>query len=367
VIDTERALLELLPDLRKAEWVAVDTEADSLHSYPEKLCLIQISVPDRDVLVDPLAGLSLDGLLDILRERELIIHGADYDLRLMFRAYGFVPRAVFDTMLAAKLLGYSQLGLDALAARLLNVKLEKGPQKANWARRPLTERMAHYARNDTRYLQPMASMLRAELEAKLRNAWHLEICGRLVRECSQTRTLDREEAWRIKGASELDPPALAVLRSLWLWREREALRHARPPFFILPHENLVAMAGAAAKAQPIASWLPPRISAQRLKDLQSAVDAALVLPPSAWPSLPRRNSPRLSRNQKRKYEDLRRIRDLQAARLGIEPSVIASRAALVGLATERRDDGDDLMCWQRELLTVEPQPAGPRSALSSDS
>ena len=354
MIDNERALMELLSDLRKAEWVAVDTEADSLHSYPEKLCLIQISVPNRDVLVDPLAGISLAGLLEELRERELVIHGADYDLRLMYRAYGFQPRAVFDTMLAAKLLGYSQLGLDALATKLLNVKLEKGPQKANWARRPLTERMIHYAQNDTRFLQPMARMLRDELEAKDRAEWHRESCERLLRECVQTRSQDRQEAWRIKGCSELDQPALAILRALWNWREEEAIRYARPPYFVMSHESLVAMAAAAAKAKSIAAWVPPRLSTRRLKDIQSAIEAGLALPASAWPTLPRRNATRLSRSQKKKYEELRQIRDLQAVKLGVEPSVIASRAALVGLAANRPNNGDDLMRWQRKLLTIDP-------------
>jgi ribonuclease D len=295
-------------------------------------------------------------LLAALNEHELILHGADYDLRLLYRAYGFRPKAVFDTMLAAKLLGYSQLGLDSLAARLLNITLEKGPQKANWARRPLTERMIHYARNDTRYLQPMATLLRQELEAKGRAGWHRESCDRLLQDCCQARALDREEAWRVKGSYELDRHGLAVLRSLWRWREGEALRHARPPFFILPHEHLVAMADAVANAKPIDSWLPPRISSRRLKELQGAIEMAQVLPPSEWPIIPRRNAPRLNRSQRLRYEDFRRIRDLHAAKLGLEPSVIASRAALVGLAVDRSDNGDTLMRWQRELLTQEPLP-----------
>lgn len=354
MIDDERTLFELLPALRSAEWVAVDTEADSLHSYPEKLCLIQISIPGRDVLVDPLAGLPIIRLLDALAHRELLLHGADYDLRLLFRAYQFRPKAVFDTMLAAKLLGYSQLGLDGLAAKLLGVQLEKGPQKANWARRPLTERMTHYARNDTHYLQPIARLLREELAAKCRIAWHEESCERLLRDCSQPRPAarEREDAWRIKGAAELDRAALAILRQLWQWREQEALRQARPPFFIMPHGSLVGMAAAVAKSQPIDPWLPPRTSARRLKDIRRAIADALASPPDAWPVVPRRSAPRLSRSQKRKYEELRQIRDAQAARLGVEPSVIASRAALVGLAADHQENGDELMRWQQELLTT---------------
>src|SRR5215467_2578783 len=152
--------------LQAASWVAVDTEADSLHAYPEKICLIQISTVDGDELVDPLARLNLDPLLDALGGHELLMHGADYDLRLLRKHHEFVPKSIFDTMLAARLLGLRQFSLSFLVHTYLGVKLEKGPQKANWALRPLTERMERYARNDTHFLKPLSDQLRAGLEAK---------------------------------------------------------------------------------------------------------------------------------------------------------------------------------------------------------
>ena len=165
VIDSEQKLAGYLPVLRSANWVAVDTEADSLHAYPEKVCLIQISTVSGDRLVDPLARMDLDPLLEALTGHELIMHGADYDLRLLRKHHEFVPSAIFDTMLAARLLGLRQFGLGHLVEKYLGVKLEKGPQKANWAMRPLTERMERYARNDTHYLKPLADRLKPELEA----------------------------------------------------------------------------------------------------------------------------------------------------------------------------------------------------------
>ena len=180
MIDTEQRLGAFLPKLRTADWVAVDTEADSLHAYPEKVCLIQISTAAGDRLVDPLAGLNLDPLLDALSGHVLIMHGADYDLRLLVKHHRFIPSAIFDTMLAARLLGERQFGLSHLAEKYLGVNLEKGPQKANWALRPLTERMERYARNDTHYLKPLADRLTPELEAKGRLAWHQEFCARLI-------------------------------------------------------------------------------------------------------------------------------------------------------------------------------------------
>jgi len=135
VIDTDEKVEGFVQKLRHAKWVALDTEADSLHAYPEKLCLLQISVEGADELLDPLSAAKLEPILSVLKARELIMHGADYDLRLLRKSLNFVPSAMFDTMLAARLLGIREFGLNNLVARFLDVKLEKGPQKANWARR----------------------------------------------------------------------------------------------------------------------------------------------------------------------------------------------------------------------------------------
>src|SRR6266498_208402 len=171
VIDNADKLTAFLPKLHAATWVAVDTEADSLHAYPEKTCLIQISTVSGDNLIDPLAGINIDPVLDALSGHELIMHGADYDLRLLRKHHEFVPKAIFDTMLAARLLGLRQFSLGHLVEKYLGVKLEKGAQKANWALRPLTERMERYARNDTHYLKALADRLKLDLEAKGRLAW----------------------------------------------------------------------------------------------------------------------------------------------------------------------------------------------------
>src|SRR5881628_2119121 len=131
MIDTEPKLKAFLGELRAATWVAVDTEADSLHAYPEKVCLIQISTASGDELIDPLTRVNLDPLLDALAGHELIMHGADYDLRLLRKHHEFVPSAIFDTMLAARLLGLRQFSFSHLVEHFLGVKLEKTSQKAN--------------------------------------------------------------------------------------------------------------------------------------------------------------------------------------------------------------------------------------------
>src|ERR1039457_415416 len=275
VIDSEPKLAGYLPVLRSANWVAVDTEADSLHAYPEKVRLIQISTMSGDRLVDPLARLDIDPILDALAGHELIMHGADYDLRLLRKHHEFVPSSIFDTMLGARLLGLRQFGLCHLVEKYLAVKLEKGPQKANWAMRPLTERMERYARNDTHHLKPLADQLKTELAAKGRLAWQQESCARLIQDSTEQHAPDLDAIWRIKGSHLLAPPALAVLRELWRWREKEAVAANKPPFFVMSHEALVNIAAAATLAQPIDPILPKHISERRRAGLLKAVAHAL--------------------------------------------------------------------------------------------
>lgn len=350
MIDSEQKLTAFLPVLRAADWVAVDTEADSLHAYPEKVCLIQVSTVSGDKLVDPLARLNLDPLLDALSGHELIMHGADYDLRLLRKHHEFVPSAIFDTMLAARLLGLQQFGLSHLVEQYLGVKLEKGPQKANWAMRPLTERMERYARNDTHYLKSLADRLKAELEAKGRLPWQQESCARLILDSTAERTPDMDSVWRVKGCHLLERPALAILRELWQWREAEAIGANRPPFFVLSHQALIDIAAAAVAAKPIEPFLPRHISDRRRSGLLNAIARGQGLSPDHHPRPLRRISRRPSEGEKRRFVELQRHRDAHAARLSIDPTLIASRGVLSDLAHDWEKHAGQLMRWQTELL-----------------
>lgn len=352
VIDTDAKLSEFLPAIRAAAWIALDTEADSLHAYPEKVCLIQISTFVGDDLVDPLANLQLDPLLDALNAHQLIMHGADYDLRLLRKHHEFVPSAIFDTMLAARLLGERQFGLSSLVEKFLGVKLEKGSQKANWARRPLTERMETYARNDTHHLKPLADKLRSALEAQGRLAWHEETCARLIADCTRDQPVDADFVWRIKGSYVLNRAGLAVLRSLWHWRELEALAANRPPFFVLSHQTLVQLAAAAAARQPVEPLVPRHLSDRRRAGLAQAVQTGLRVPPEQFPEIPRNRGRRPSEAERRRFLELERRRDARAHQLGIDPTLIASRATLSDLAHHWDAHVNGLMKWQRELLSA---------------
>jgi ribonuclease D len=350
VIGTEEKLAAYLPQLEAADWVAIDTEADSLHAYPEKLCLLQISSPGDDSIVDPLAGLELSPLLALLKGRELILHGADYDLRLLQRSFGFVPAAIFDTMWAARLLGDLEFGLTNLVSKNLGITLEKGPQKMNWARRPLTERMEAYARNDTRYLRPLAELLRHQLKQKGRLCWQEEVCSRVIQDCCQQRPQDPDAVWRIKGSDRLSRPALAILRELWHWREQEAIQKNKPPYFIFSHEMLVSVSVAASAGRPVEPLLPRRFSEWRKSRFAIALERGLNQPPAEHPHLRRISGPRLGKHEQGRFDSLKILRDRRGAELGIDPTLIASRSTLVALASDWDAGGKGLMAWQRELL-----------------
>ena len=352
MIETDAQLAAYLPVLQSAEWIALDTEADSLHAYPEKVCLIQASTPAGDELIDPLARINLEPLFAVLGRFELIFHAADYDLRLFRKHHDFAPSAIFDTMLAARLLGERQFGLGALVEKFLGIKLDKGPQKADWARRPLTDRMADYARNDTRHLKPLADLLRAELVKKGRLDWHRESCARLIADSSRAPEIDADTIWRIKGSTFLPRPALAVLRELWQWREREAIAANRPPFFVLSHEKLIELARAAAEHQPVAEILPPRLHPRRQESLMAALRAGQRVPPEQHPEIIRHHSQRPSEAEFRRFRELEKVRDRHAHELGIDPTLIAPKAVLGDLARDAARHLPELMAWQRQFLQL---------------
>jgi ribonuclease D len=350
VISTQEQLAAFLPVVKSAAWLALDTEADSLHAYPEKVCLIQISTAAGDRLVDPLAGIDLAPFLDALAGRELIFHAADYDLRLLRKHHEFTPSVIFDTMLAARLLGEMQFGLSSLVEKFLGVTLDKGSQKADWARRPLTPKMEAYARNDTHYLKPLEEKLNATLQAKGRLAWHQESCARLIVDCTQPVVPDEDAVWRVKGSSFLECGSLAVLRELWHWREREALAANRPPFFVLAHEKMVEISIAVAAKKPVESLIPPRMHPRRRDNLLAAIRGAQAVPPEKFPQKIHHRSQRPTEAEFRRFREIEKRRDQRARELGIDPTLIAPKSVLGDLARNWDQHAPELMHWQRELL-----------------
>ena len=342
-------LADLLPQLEKADRVAVDTEADSLHCYREKLCLIQLSLPGRDYVVDPLAGVDLAQLCATLEQKEIVLHGADFDLRLLRRGLSFTAQHLFDTVIAARLLGIREFSLAALVKRYFGVELGKGSQKANWARRPLPARMLEYAVNDTHYLLPLAERLESQLKQCDRIDWLRQSCQRAIEQAAVERVRDEDEAWRIRGSASLRGRAAAVLRALWQWREKEAEAADRPPFHILQnHELLNAAVSFASESVPDYR----HFSSRRRQAFRAAAQSALQSRESEWPISRRGSGTRPSSGMIARTEELRRRRDRAAMELDLEPSFIAPRSTLGVIATDQTCATTLLVPWQRELLEV---------------
>lgn len=349
MIVTNSELADLITRLASTDRIAVDTEADSLHCYYEKLCLIQVSFGGHDYLIDPLAGMDLAPLANALKEKEIVLQGADFDLRLLRRNIDFVATRVFDTVIAARLLGIREFSLSALVQRFFGIVLSKGSQKANWAQRPLPLHMAEYALNDTRYLLPLAERLETDLRALDRWEWFRQSCQRALEQTSIQRVRDEDEAWRISGSGKMDGRACAVLRELWLWRDKEAQAVDKPAFHILQNHLLLQAAQAFAVGE---SPDFRHFSSRRRQAFREAAERGLQLPESQWPIRRRRLRNRVSPEMERNAEALRRRRDAAADEHGLEPSFVAPRGALDAVAADESRSSTLLVPWQRSLLEL---------------
>ncbi|MBV9642270.1 MAG: ribonuclease D [Verrucomicrobia bacterium] len=342
---------ELLNDwcgtLEKCDPVAVDTEGDSLHCYFEKLCLIQIGLPEQDVLIDPLESLDFTRFNAILAQRRIILHGCDFDLRMLRRGAKFVPGQVFDTYLAARLVGLKEVGLASLVKEFFGIKLPKSSQKANWARRPLTSAMIEYATNDTLYLIELAERLSDELRAKGRWEWFEESCQKAILIAGEDREKDPERIWKIPGSAALRGRELALLRALWHWRDAEAQKADRPSFQILRNEELIELVRSVDAGR---ANLPAGVHGTRRKRLAALLEQVLLLPEAEWPQRVRLVRDRPTSEEEQRMEQLKNRRDRVAEGLELDPGVIAPRQALERISREPETVSSVLMRWQQRLL-----------------
>ena len=359
------ALERLIRHIRGNERVAVDTEADSLHNYFEKVCLVQLSIGGEHFVVDPLSELDVTGFLEALAEKPLIVHGGDYDLRMLRAWMGFRPRReVFDTMIAAQLLGIEQIGLAALIERFFDTTIGKEGQKSDWSRRPLSEKQLRYAVNDTRFLERLAERLHGELLQRGRVHWHRESCCAMVDSTERDNSRDPEEAWRIKGAGRLTRRQLAYLRELWRWRDMHAQRTNVPPFKVFGNQQILELLHWAESHPNVpldqGPKLPRNIVGSWLRTLEEAIARAAGMRPAEWPerrSFGRPNTPLL--DCKEQIDALRGQCAEIAKELEIAPWTLAPRAALEAVARSRPRTVDEIMAsgdllrWQAELV----QPA----------
>ncbi len=244
LVQTEKELQEVVRDLSAQSRIAVDTESNSLYAYREQVCLIQFSTPQTDYLVDPLSLPDLSKLEPIFKNPDImkVLHGAEYDIICLRRDFGFVHNHMFDTRVASRTLGWEQSGLNNLLVKVFDTNVNKRYQRANWGKRPLPSDMLDYARFDTHYLLPLQEHLLKELRMTDRDVEASELCHYMAQIQPRENGFDPEGYWRISNVRGLNGQQIAVLRELYLYRDKNARKFNRPPFNILGDKVLISLA-----------------------------------------------------------------------------------------------------------------------------
>lgn len=328
---------------------AIDTEADSLHRHKESLCLIQFTAGSDCVLIDPLAIDDLSPLSEYLRDATVWMHGADYDMTMLKREFGELPATVYDTQIGARLLGVAKFGLGNLVEHYFDVVLLKSSQKADWGKRPLSEKMIDYALNDVRYLLEMGDIIVAQLKEKGRYDWFIQSCES-AREKVAERDDSKIDQWRISGSGKLDCYGLACLRALWNWRDKEAEQWDRPSFMVATNRNLIEWSLLLADNKSID--LPHHFRGDRVKRCKETLSELKQLPESEWPERIITKRRKRDREFDRRVDEMIARRNGIAGELGIDGSLIASRSVIEALSANEAQPSELLMKWQRELLEL---------------
>ena len=356
IINTLPALQKFAGRLEKQRIIGVDLEADSMYHFKEKVCLIQIATANTTAVIDPLQIKNLSVLKPVFRRADIqkVFHGADYDVRSLYRDFRIRINHLFDTELACRFLGFKESGLDAVLAKRYNVRLDKKYQRKDWSKRPLPEEMIAYAAADVHYLIPLAKSLQHELKNKGRFSWVQEECAYL----SKVRPVSNDSGplfLGFKGAGKLGPRGLAVLEELLNLRKDIAQQQDRPLFRIMGNKSIMALAEARpqsmkklVKTEALGSKQIDRYGNQII----STVKKALRIPSRNLPKYPRKTAPMVPAIVAKRVKELRRWRDQLANKLEIDPAIICTKALISAIAVQRPvsikslSTVKDLKSWQ---------------------
>ena len=360
ILTTQGEVSELARRLAEQTIIAIDLEADSLHHYRDKVCLLQVSTPEETLLIDTLRCGHLDPLRSVLGNPSIrkLFHAADYDLRCLRRDFNLEVDGLFDTMISAQLLGEEKIGLADLLGKYFDVKLDKRFQRADWSQRPLSSEMLAYAAEDTNHLFRLAELLEARLRELGRWEWATEEFG--YQEQVQFAVNGGPLFMKIKGAGRLERSQLGILEQLLLWRETEAERRDCPPFKVIGNRELLALAQTAPTSPQglkQTEGLSPRHIDRLGKKLLAVIQKALAIPAEELPSFPRQ-APRFQRDPKvdARFDLLKKWRKSTAAALHLDPGVLINNALLEELARACPRSSADLekvaamKNWQRREL-----------------
>jgi len=358
LVSTAAQLAPVLTALDRVPEVALDTEADNLYHYRTRLCLLQLRLDGQIFLVDLLAGLPLGELWAKLAAKPLIMHGSDYDLRLLDALCGFRPHSLFDTMFAAQLLNIPRFGLASLLEQFFDVQLDKDHQKANWSRRPLGRELLDYAALDVHHLPALRDRLCAGLVRLGRLEWLEQKCRWQIEVAREGFGGADEHSWRIGGAEKLSGRGLAVLHALWHWRESWAEKLDTPPFKVTGNDLLMRLARKADEGYHAAEVLEVNLGKRHNRlfpSLSDAVHRGLAMNPH---DLPRRERRRdyapLTPEELARQDRIKADRDRIAAGFNLDPTLIATRAQLVQIARDPASIDQVLLPWQAQIIKAEP-------------
>ncbi len=340
-INTKQLLQNMMDDLVAQPRVAVDTESNSLHAFREQVCLVQISSKSTDYLIDPLVLKDLEPLAPIFSDPKIekVFHAAEYDLICLRRDFGFSFANLFDTMHAARVLGYPAVGLDRLLGDKFNIKMDKRHQKANWAARPLTKEQIHYARLDTHYLFDLRDALEQELKEKDR----LEFArDDFTRAClaDELRQRANGESWeRFSGRKDLTLRELTVLSHLCKWRDKEAERLNRPLYKVIMDDMLITL--AKNQSQELVDLSGAGLSERQIHLWGNEVLAAIRRGVAA-PLVARKQAEVKNDATLRRLEKLKAWRKSLGQEMGVESDVILPKPYLSALAENPPKTADEL-------------------------
>ncbi|WP_225919501.1 ribonuclease D [Actomonas aquatica] len=355
LLDQPGQLAPLLDAIDRVDEVALDTEADNMNCYRTKICLLQFLVDGKVYLVDALAPLNFAPLYEKLATKHLIMHGSDYDLRLLHDLNRFECKSMFDTMLAAQLLNRQRVGLAALMEDYFGLIMSKESQKANWSKRPLTQKLLDYASLDVWHLPELRNLLTKELRKLDRVDWLEQQCRRQIEAAQTGFPSGDENAWRIGKSEKLRGRGLGVLHSVWHWREATAERLDTPPFKVCNNKLLLTMAQHAengdSEATILASINLGRRHSRLIKSLTAAVHQGLETDPASLPRRQRNRDHRpLTPNELAFQDRLKAGRDQIATKLNLEPTLIANRSQLAQIARSPEQLDELLLPWQAGLI-----------------
>lgn len=331
----EETLRSMLDHLRGCRRVSVDLESDSFHHYQDRIALLQLGSGESIYIVDPFA-VDLTALTSLFAgpDTEKVFHDADYDGRMILSHTGVKPAPVFDTMIAARMLGKGRFGLADLLWEYFGVELDKALQREDWSRRPLREEMLRYAAMDVAYLLALRERLAGELERTGRLEWAREEFEKVV-EGLEPMPPKKTELRRVKGARELQGRQLAVLQALLDWRDERARKKDLPPFKVVGTERLLRLAAEMPRTRrrlEDCGALTPRQLAMFGEEIMRAIEKGAAKPPSSWPRFPAPERHTRDMEAERIMRRFKSARDRKAAELGLDPGFLLPNATLKELA-----------------------------------